>query len=252
MFHGDFHFQASDFPLFVTLILLEGVLSFDNAAILAALVRKLPLEQRRRALLYGIGGAYLFRSLAIFSVSFISQNAWVKVLGAVYLIYLAVKHFLSHEPHEQMAVEEKGLLARFRLSGFWSVVVAVELADIAFALDQILVAVAMTNRVPVIILAACVAILLLRISAAYMSRIMDWFPALESLAYVAVAFVGLKLIVEETANYLGYCSPEYFCDRGLFHVPKFVSVTITLSLLVVPPLVKFVYERVRARSALSG
>ena len=231
-------FEPADVGIFLTLILLEGVLSFDNAAVLAAMVRKLPLEQRKKALLYGLAGAYVFRTIAILGVAFIIANPVLKVVGGAYLLYLAVKHLFFHRPHEEHA--EGTLLSRIGVSGFWGVVVAVELADIAFALDQVLVAVAMTEKVFLIIIASMVAILFLRISAAYMTRLMDWFPALEKLAYVAVGFVGLKLVGVEAAHALGYTD---------FDVPKIISISVTLTLLVVPVIGKFVLERFRGRAA---
>ena len=231
-------FEPADIAVFLTLILLEGVLSFDNAAVLAAMVRKLPMEQRRKALLYGLAGAYVFRTIAILGVAFIIANPILKILGGGYLLYLAVNHLFFAKPHEEHV--ENSLLKRIGVSGFWGIVIAVELADIAFALDQVLVAVAMTDKLLLIIIASMVAILFLRISAAYMSRLMDWFPALEKLAYVAVGFVGLKLVGVETAHYLGYTE---------FEVPKAISIGVTLSLLVVPVLVKFAMERMKARRA---
>jgi YkoY family integral membrane protein len=225
-------FEVSDIAILVTLLLLEGVLSFDNAAVLAAMVRRLPEHQRRKALLYGLVGAYGFRTLAILSVAWIIQYSWLKAVGGAYLVYLAVKHLFFAHPHSEHA--EAGLMARLGISGFWGVVIAVELADIAFALDQVLVAVAMTPKVFLVIVASMIAILILRISASYMTRLMDWFPALEKLAYVAVGFVGLKLIVVEAAHMLGY---EHF------EVPKAISIGVTLSLLVLPVLVKFLWER---------
>jgi YkoY family integral membrane protein len=229
-------YEPADVAVFLTLILLEGVLSFDNAAVLAAMVRRLPLAQRRKALLYGLAGAYVFRTIAILSVAFIIQNPWLKVLGGGYLLYLAAKHLIFHRPHDEHA--ESTFLARLGFTGFWSIVVAVELADIAFALDQVLVAVAMTDKLLLVIVASMVAILFLRISAVYMTRLMDWFPTLEKLAYVAVGFVGLKLVAVEAAHYLGHTA---------FEVPKAVSIGVTLSLLVVPVIGKFLWERVLRR-----
>ena len=251
-FVTGYQFERVDIAVFFTLLLLEGVLSFDNAAILAAMVRKLPLEQRRKALLYGLGGAYVFRATAILFVSFIIQNPWLKVVGGLYLLYLAVKHFTSPHPHEHVGDEIPGIAKRnlFGLSAFWSVVVAVELADVAFALDQVLVAVALTEKVLLIIAASFVAILFLRISAYYVGRLMDWFPQLESLAYVAVGFVGVKLLVTEAARYAGYCGPAFFChtDRfgvAQFEVPKIVSVAVTLSVIVLPVIVKAAFDLAR-------
>lgn len=227
-------FEPTDVAVFFTLILLEGVLSFDNAAVLAAMVRKLPVEQRKKALLYGLAGAYVFRTIAILGVAFIIQNPWLKLLGGGYLLYLAAKHLFFSRPHDEHA--ENTFLSRLGFTGFWSMVVAIELADLAFALDQVLVAVAMTDKVILVIAASVVAILMLRLSAAYMTRLMDWFPALERLAYVAVGFVGLKLVVVEAAHYLGYTE---------FYVPKAASIAVTLSLLVLPVVVKFVWEKTR-------
>ena len=234
----DYVWEPSDAGIFLTLILLEGVLSFDNAAVLAAMVRKLPPEQRRKALLYGLAGAYAFRILAILFVAFIIANPFLKVVGGAYLLYLAGKHLLTKKPHSEHV--ERGLFARIGISGFWGVVLAVELADAAFALDQILVAVAMTEKIPLIIAASLIAILFLRLAATYMTRLMDWFPALEQLAYLAVGFVGLKLVAVEAVHALGYVD---------FEVPKAVSIGVTLSLLVVPVVAKFAWERWGRRAA---
>lgn len=231
-------FEPADVAIVLTLVFLEGVLSFDNAAVLAAMVRRLPPDQRRRALLYGMAGAYLFRLLAILSVSFLAANPWLKIVGGGYLVYLAATHLVFAKPHEREA-KPAGLLARMGLSGFWGVVAAVELADAAFALDQVLAAVAMTEKTLLVVAASFAAIVLLRLSAASMSRLMDWFPALEKLAYGAVGFVGVKLLAVEAAHKLGH--PE-------FEVPKAVSIGVTLGLLAAPVLAKLAWERLRPAS----
>ena len=241
-----YQFETVDIAVFFTLLLLEGVLSFDNAAILAAMVRKLPEHQRRKALLYGLGGAYVFRTIAILFATLIIQNPWLKILGGVYLLYLFVKHMIDRHPHGEGAelpkFAQKNLLG---LSPFWSVVLAVELADIAFALDQVLVAVALTSKVQLIIVAAFIAILFLRISAYYVGRLMDWFPALETLAYVAVGFVGLKLVVTTAAVYVGMEDAAFVHFLEL----KAVSVGITFSVIVLPVIGKLVSDAVRRRQA---
>ena len=72
-------------------MILEIVLSIDNAAVLAAMVKELPKNQQRKALTYGIAGAYLFRGLALVFASILVQLVWLKVVGGLYLIYLAYK-----------------------------------------------------------------------------------------------------------------------------------------------------------------
>lgn len=243
-FITDYHYEPTDVVIFLTLLLLEGVLSFDNAAILAALVRKLPQEQRRKALLYGLGGAYFFRFVAILLVAFIIEYPWLKILGGAYLVYLMAKHLFEREPHPH-DVPNMAKRSFLGLSPFWGVVVAVELADIAFALDQVLVAVGLFadnegtgSKVLLIVLASFAAILLLRISAYYVGRLMDWFPRLETLAYIAVGWVGIKLIVSSTAHYVG------LEDSLLVHIleMKEVSVAVTFSVIVLPVVAKAVKD----------
>lgn len=240
-FVTDYHFESSDILIFLTLLLLEGVLSFDNAAILAAMVRKLPAEQRRKALLYGLGGAYVFRFAAILAVAFIIEYQWLKIVGGAYLVYLMAKHLFDKTPHDMEEIPGVAKKNFFGLTPFWSVVIAVELADIAFALDQVLVAVGLFagrdtqgSKVLLIIIASFVAILFLRISAYYVGRLMDWFPKLELLAYIAVGWVGIKLIATTSAFYLGWG------DQAWVHVieNKWVSIAITFSVIVLPTAVK--------------
>ncbi|HUR68873.1 MAG TPA: hypothetical protein VM370_06470 [Candidatus Thermoplasmatota archaeon] len=258
-FLTDYHYEPSDILVFFTLLMLEGVLSFDNAAILAAMVRRLPQEERRKALLYGLGGAYVFRFAAIVFVVVIIQNQWLKILGGIYLLYLMIKHLADRSPHDMDEVPGIGKKTFLGLTPFWSVVIAVELADIAFALDQILVAVGLFaertttgSKVLLIILASFVAILLLRISAYYVGRLMDWFPKLETLAYIAVGWVGLKLILTTGAYYTDLWGwTQGWHEHGLIHFIelKEVSVAVTLSVIVLPVLVKAFLDFVVKRKA---
>lgn len=247
----NYEFQSIDIAIFFTLLILEGALSFDNAAILAAMVRRLPEEQRRKALLYGLAGAYVFRVIAIIGVSIIIANPWLKLLGGAYLIYLMGKHVLDKNPHghDAPALSKKNFLG---LTPFWNVVLLVELADIAFALDQVLAAVGLVSdqtgtsgdKRLLIVLASMIAILFLRLSAYYITKLIDWFPRLETLAYLAVGWVGIKLVLTEIAIYV---------DRPALIIPKSVSVGVTLMLIVFPVIVKATMDfwRKRRREAAS-
>lgn len=235
-----YQFEPAHVAIFFTLLYLEAVLSFDNAAVLAAMVRPLPIEMRRKALLYGLAGAYVFRITAILLAAFIIENPWLKLGGAAYLIWLPVKHWWGKAEEKELGMRKAATF--FGLSVFWSTVVYVELLDIAFALDQVLVAVALTDEILIIIVASMTAIVFLRIAASYMSRIMDWFPRLEDLAYLAVGFVGLKLLYEEALHFMDACDGAYLCP-----VPRAISVGITFTLLVVPVVVKLVIDKMKGR-----
>jgi YkoY family integral membrane protein len=101
------HLAWSDLWVVGLLVVLEGVLSIDNALVLGLLAKRLPPRQRPRALTYGLFGAFVFRILAIGTASFLLQWTVVKLLGGGYLVYIAVKHlfFESQEEHGGSVVE---------------------------------------------------------------------------------------------------------------------------------------------------
>src|SRR5918994_3597974 len=123
--------QASDFLTIALLVLLEGLLSADNALVLAILVLGLPRHQQRQALRYGIIGAFVFRILATLLAVQLIAFGWVKLVGAAYLLYLSVKHFfLGGDVQERRTIAPAR--AAFGLTAFWATVVKVELTDIVF------------------------------------------------------------------------------------------------------------------------
>lgn len=225
---------AQDAGIVLTLLLLEAVLSFDNAAILAAMVRKLPVKDRKKALLYGLVGAYTLRFAAILLAAFLIANPEFKLIGGGYLLFIGVKHFygmLRHKEHEHKEHDLRtGLLTRLGVPALVAVIIQIELIDLAFAIDQVVVAVAFTDRIPLIVIASFIGILFLRLAAAMIARVMDWLPLLEHMAYVAVTYVGVKLIL---------LYPMAFINDGHgVHIPTAISIIITLTLFVVPVVLK--------------
>src|SRR3954466_9191549 len=90
---GMLGIEATDLPLIMgtvlMLVFLEGLLSADNALVLAVMVRHLPKGQQKRALRYGIWGAFVFRLIAILLASYLLAFWHFKVVGGLYLLYLA-------------------------------------------------------------------------------------------------------------------------------------------------------------------
>src|SRR3954464_5447548 len=109
--------EATDLPLIMgtvlSLVFLEGLLSADNALVLAVMVRHLPKEEQKRALRYGIWGAFIFRLIAVLLSGALMGFWHFKVVGGLYLLYLAISHFLSGEGDSHAAKT-----SRFG-SGFW-------------------------------------------------------------------------------------------------------------------------------------
>ena len=140
--------------LILGILLLEIILSFDNAAVLATMVKDLPKEQQAKALKYGILGAYIFRGLALILVESILSIWWFKPIGGAYLIYMAIKHFtaksVQHEIDDEVAETKRSFIYRGTvgvIGVFWSTVLAVEFMDIVFSIDNIFAVVAYSNNI---------------------------------------------------------------------------------------------------------
>jgi YkoY family integral membrane protein len=220
--------HVTDFLTIGLLVLLEGLLSADNALVLAILVLGLPRSDQRKALRYGILGAFTFRILATLLAVHLLQVAWVKLIGACYLLYLTWSHFFrSGNTGDRRAV--KPARPWLGLSAFWATVVKVELTDIVFAVDSILVAVAMSPKTWVIISGGILGIVTMRMVIGQLLALVRRYPALVDGAFVIIAWVGLKLMIE-------YLHAEGWVD---FQVNKWIS----FGLIVVIFGVAYLYAR---------
>jgi YkoY family integral membrane protein len=213
-------FQYSDLVTIGLLVILEGLLSADNALVLAILVLGLPREQQRKALRYGIVGAFVFRILAIIAATELIAFAWVKLVGGAYLMWLTYAHFFLHgnEAGQRRAI--KPARAWWILPAFWATVIKVELTDIVFAIDSILVAVAMSPKKWVIITGGVLGIIAMRLVIGQLLSIVRRYPALVDAAFIIIAWVAIKLFVE-------YADQSGYID---FHMPKSVSLGVIFAI----------------------
>ena len=220
--------HLTDFLTIGLLVLLEGLLSADNALVLAILVLGLPRSDQRKALRYGILGAFAFRILATLLAMHLLQVAWVKLVGAFYLLYLTWSHFFrSGDTSQRRSV--KPARPWLGLSAFWATVVKVELTDIVFAVDSILVAVAMSSKLWVIITGGILGILAMRMLIGQLLTVVQRYPPLVDGAFIIIAWVGIKLLLE-------YLHQQHYIG---FEVPKWLS----LGLIVVIFSASLVYAR---------
>lgn len=206
------------------LIGLEGLLSADNALVLAVFAKHLPEEQKKRAINYGIILAFIFRFAALFAISFIA-NVWqIQAIGAAYLLYLGLKHvikglFGKNNIHK---VEEKEVAGK----GFGPTVGKIALADLAFAIDSILAAVALALGLPdsplddfggmdggqfiIVVLGGIAGLVLIKLAATWFVQLLEKRPALETTAYAIVAWVGVKLSIITLAHEdIGVLEPHF-------------------------------------------
>ncbi len=180
-------------PVILSLIVIEGLLSVDNALAIAALASHLPKQQQQLALKLGIIGAYLFRGIALFFVSLIIANPWLKIIGSAYLIYLMSSNLVPSDSDEKD--EEEGKVAKVGRS-MLATIFQIEMMDLALSLDNVVAAVALDKRVWVVCTGVFIGILALRFLAGYCIKLIEKFPILESTAFLLIGFVGTILLVE--------------------------------------------------------
>ena len=220
--------EAADLITIALLVVLEGLLSADNALVLAILVLGLPKHQQQKALRYGILGAFFFRILAIFAAVHLIQVGFVKLIGASYLLWLVYTHFFGrHEGDDRRAI--KPATGFMGLTPFWATVAKVELTDIVFAVDSILVAVAMSPKTWVIVTGGILGIIAMRLVIGQLLRVVRRYPALVDAAFLIIGWVAIKLLVEYL-NGVGYID---------FHINKWIS----FGLIVVIFAVAYFYAR---------
>jgi tellurite resistance protein TerC len=203
------------------LIYLEGILSIDNAAVLGAMVSALPKDdpipwppalrflhhpvhrllggQRLAALKVGLLGAYVGRGSMLFIASWVVQNRWLLLLGGLYLIKLAADHLGDIGPRtpEQDVEHVAGETLRRGARSFWNVVVAVELADLAFSLDNVVAAVALSREMWVVFTGVALGIVTMRFAAGIFVWMIQRYPILEAAAYLLVLNIGIELLLED-------------------------------------------------------
>lgn len=189
----DIH--GSDLITIGLLVLLEGLLSADNAMVLAVLALGLPKHQRKQALRYGIVGAFAFRSLALFFGLYMIRVSLVKLAGGLYLLYLPFQHFFGESGmHDRR--EAPPAKAWLGLSAFWATVVKVELSDIVFAVDSIVVAVGMSSKLWVVMAGGILGIIAMRLVVGQLLSIVERYPILVDGAFIIIAWVGARLFVQ--------------------------------------------------------
>lgn len=169
-----------------SLIILEGLLSADNALVLAVMVKHLPEKQRKKALFYGILGAYAFRFLAIGLGVFLIKITWIKIAGGLYLLWLSLQHFIKKNDDDD-EVENKKM-------GFWRTVLAVEMMDIAFSIDSVIAAFGVSDQIWVLFLGGMLGVLMMRGVAQLFLVLIEKIPEFETTAFVLIAIIGFKMI----------------------------------------------------------
>lgn len=188
-------FQAADLVTIGLLVFLEGLLSADNALVMAVMILGLPRSDQKKALRYGLIGAFALRIIATVLATHLIALSWVKLLGGAYLMYLAWSHFFASGSEEERNAPKpaKGWLG---LSPLWATVLIVELVNLAFSIDSILVAVAMSPKLWVILTGGLLGIVAMRVVVGQLLSLVRRYPSLVDAAFIIIAWIGVKLLFE--------------------------------------------------------
>lgn len=256
----------------IQLIFLEGILSIDNAAVLGAMVSELPANksipwprqlefmqewgdrmlggQRVAALKVGILGAYFGRALMLLMAVHIIQNPWLRLLGAAYLLKLSISHLGIDPFARRRAAQHPDDPHQTVVGGsFWQVVLLVELADLAFSIDNVVAAVALSDHILIVMLGVALGIVTMRFAAQIFTHLIEREPILAPTAYLLVLNISAELLIEEAAEALGYTI--HFSNWQKF----IISIgTIVLALLYIhsPTLYRILHPFIHAMRLFFG
>ncbi|AWU43560.1 DUF475 domain-containing protein [Blattabacterium sp. (Cryptocercus kyebangensis)] len=206
------------FSIIGNLFLIESILSIDNAAMLASMIMRLKKEDRKRALKYGIFGAYFFRGISLIFASILIKIWWLKPLGGIYLVYIGVSHFFSKK-----FIPKNSKKNRIFRDSFWKILISIEIMDLAFSIDNIFASVAFSENFILIFLGVFIGILTMRFTTQGVVKLMEIYPFLKDSAFSVILLLGIKLI-------FSIFEKKYYTNKNISLESLFSFITVILFL----------------------
>ncbi|MEH2120317.1 TerC family protein [Nostoc sp.] len=204
----NFHFSVEAPIVLLILIFLEAVLSADNAIALAAIAQGLEdKELERKALNFGLVVAYVLRITLILTATWVQQFWQFELLGAAYLLWLVFQHFTSQQDEDEQHHEP-------RFNSLLQAIPVIAFTDLAFSLDSVTTAIAVSQEKWLVLTGATIGIITLRFMAGLFIRWLDEYENLEDAGYVTVALVGLRLLLKVVNDSL--VPPEWIMIPAIF------------------------------------
>jgi YkoY family integral membrane protein len=186
--HFNFSIEAP--IVLLILVFLEAVLSADNAIALAAIAQGLEDKKlERQALNIGLVFAYVLRITLLLTATWVQKFWQFELLGAAYLLWLVFQHFTSQE-------EEDNHHHGPKYSSLWQIIPIIAFTDLAFSLDSVTTAIAVSQETWLVLTGTTIGIVTLRFMAGLFIRWLDEYENLADAGYITVAFVGLRLLIK--------------------------------------------------------
>ena len=198
------------------LISLEILLSADNAVALASLSKSLKNStDRTNALNIGITISLLFRILLILLSSFLLKFLFIRIFAGLYLIYLFFSNVILKNKKTDNSVTDD-ISTTNKNFDFLKVVALLSITDLAFSIDSITTAVAISDQYILIVIGALIGVIALRFTSEIFLRLLEYFIRLEMAGYIAILIIGVKLILNTLVK-------ESFLPDYYFYILIFTS-----------------------------
>ena len=181
-------------PLLPVIVSLELVLSADNAVALASITKNLNnIDLQKKALNIGIFIALLLRVLVILTAQFI-LNFWpVKLIGGIYLISLSISKLFTLNNTVLKNNNDNNIKSDISIV---NVILLLSVTDLAFSIDSITAAVAISDQFLLVITGAIIGVIALRFTSGLFIKWLEIYINLEKAGYIAVGIIGIKLILQ--------------------------------------------------------
>ena len=179
-------------PLLPVLIALELILSADNAIALAAITSQLNnVELQQKSLNFGISIALILRIILILAAKYVLKFWPLQLLAGIYLIWL----FLDKMIEKYRIINSEVEIDKSSSNNIAVIVLTIALTDLAFSLDSVATAVAISDQILLVVTGGIIGVIALRFTSGLFIRWLIEFPRLETAGYIAVCLVGIKLII---------------------------------------------------------
>ncbi len=180
---------SSTVPVVLTIIVTETLLSIDNALIVVALTKELPFKEQKRAhflgiIVFGMG----LRIITLLAASLLVKHDFLLCIGSCYLIWVAFSNIKKSFDEENNPGTTHAT--------FWLVVRQIMLTDLAFSIDNVIIAVGLSPNIYIVMIGVAAGIVTMFFASSLVSVIMDRYPSLKTAAFVIVGIIGAFMLIE--------------------------------------------------------
>ncbi len=183
-------FSPDQLAILTQIIFIDLVLAGDNAIIIGMVASKFPIEQRRRVIFWGIGGAVILRIILTLLTAYLLQITGLRLIGGLLLLYIVYKLYVDvikgSSNEENVKIDNSSFL-----KAIWTVL----LADFTMSLDNVLgVAGAAGHHYHLLIFGLILSIVLMAVAANLISNWIKKYKWIAWIGLLAILVVALDLI----------------------------------------------------------